>query len=91
MGKIIILFTILAIIFIAGCVGDNTLLGSVVNTKEIKDVRLSNCLDSCDNMSPNEVNTCRDICYAEIADSFNGKTLCNNIIDKEVRTNCLIY
>ena len=91
MRKIILIFLVLSIVFIVGCVEDNGIVGSVVNTKEVKEAKLANCLDSCVDMPSDEINDCKDICYVEIADSFNDKVLCNNIIDKHLRTNCLIY
>jgi outer membrane murein-binding lipoprotein Lpp len=90
MQKIIILGIILATLFLVGC-ANNQIVGSVVNTQQVKHTRLNNCLQSCENDLANDVTECKDVCYAEIADSFNDKTLCRNIVDKQLRTDCLIY
>ncbi len=90
MRKIILICLVLSLILIAGCM-NNAAVGSVVRTKEIKNMRLNNCLQICEDMSQDNINDCRDLCYAEIADSFEDKTLCRNILNKELRTVCLIY
>lgn len=90
MKKILLLIFILSFIFISGCM-DNAAVGSVVRTKELKDMRLDNCLRTCNEMQGQERIDCNDLCYADIADSFDDKTLCRNIIDKKSRTECLIY
>ncbi len=90
MKKVILICLVFSLVFIAGCM-ENAAVGSVVRMKEIKDMRLNNCLQSCEDMSDEEINNCRDLCYADIADSFGDKTLCRNILDKELRTECLIY
>ncbi len=90
MKTIFILTLVLSLVLVTGCT-DNAIVGSVVRTKEIKDMRLENCLDSCKDMEGQQKIDCEDLCYSEIAETFNDKTLCRNIVDKEMRTDCLIY
>jgi len=90
MKIIVILALVLSLVFVVGCT-ENAIVGSVVRTKEIKEIRLNNCLESCKGMEDNEKIDCEDLCYLDIAETFNDKTLCRNIINKEMRTDCLIY
>jgi len=87
LGLILVLAVLL--VFLSSCLRENTVIGSVIRTKEIKDYEIEKCIASCEQIAQDNLQNCIDGCYFAVSDSYNDKNLCNKITDAELKDKCL--